>query len=85
MYGNKVNAFKTIDLVATEFGTTAELAPDIEIEDGVIWVYSTPMEMSLAAERTRVNLRGDIQAAFVTHLSIPQSVSLVRGPAPYRS
>jgi len=40
---NKVCSVKTIDRVAAELGETAnrifDLAIDMEIEDGVIWVY----------------------------------------------
>ena len=40
---NKVHSVKTIDRVAAELGETVnrifDLAIDMEIEDGVIWVY----------------------------------------------
>jgi hypothetical protein len=43
MHVNKVSHVKTVDLVAKELGENADLlhevALDMDVEDGVIWVY----------------------------------------------
>jgi len=67
---NKVHSVKTIDRVAAELGETVDrifaLAIDMEIEDGVIWVYGlgddsviafTPFGIENLQELIEIDLR----------------------------
>jgi len=67
---NKVYSVKTIDRVAAELGETVDrifdLAIDMEIEEGVIWVYGlgddrviafTPLGIENLRELTEMDLR----------------------------